>query len=77
MVFNIRWLGMLVFLFILGCALWGVGEVIHDSFDGYGFTVRGQMRRAASRRTPEQDELIARDFELWKARRAERRKARK
>jgi hypothetical protein len=71
--FDQRWLGVLVFLFILGCALFGVGEFLRDCFDGHGFSVRGQMRRAAEQRTPEQDEAIVQAFESWKAARELRR----
>jgi hypothetical protein len=72
-IFDLKWLGGLIALFLLGCALFGVGEFLHDCCDGYGFSIRGQMRRASSRRTPEEDEAIVQDFKRWKQCRASRR----
>jgi hypothetical protein len=42
--FHIVWLGTLVFYFIFGCALFGVGETIKDAFNG-GLGIEAQMRR--------------------------------
>lgn len=63
-----KWLGCLIFLFLFGCAIFGVGEFIHDCFDGYSFSIRGQMRRAAARRTEDEDEAIADAFKKWRER---------
>ena len=45
--FNLKWIGDIVLLFIVGCALFGFADFIHDCFDGYGFSIKGQMKRAA------------------------------
>ena len=44
-IFNLKLLGGLVGLFLIFCALFGIGDFIHDCCDGHGFSVRGQMRR--------------------------------
>lgn len=72
-IFDLKWLGGLIALFLIGCALFGVGDFLRDCCDGHGFSVRGQMQRAAERRTPEEDEAIVQDFQRWKAERAIRR----
>ena len=41
--FHVVWLGSLIFYFILGCALFGVGETIKD-FNG-GLGTKAQVRR--------------------------------
>ena len=75
-IFDFKWLGALVFYFLIACALWGVGDFIRDCGDGYGFSMRGQMRRQAARRTPEQDEAIVRGFEEFKRKRELKRELR-
>jgi hypothetical protein len=50
-IFHIVWLGSLVFYFIAGCALFGVGETIKDGLTG-GWSMQAQMRRHLSKLPP-------------------------
>ena len=38
--------------FIIGASLFGLADFIKDCFDGYGFSIRGQMKRNAHRLYP-------------------------
>lgn len=69
---NCKFLGEVIFFFIAGCALFGVGDFIRDCSDGYGFTARGQIRRQMARHPEE----VVKNFERWRTARDDRRLAR-